>query len=416
VLASGEIHNHVRSERELIKLKGQPIMDSAVRNRILVVDDDSAICELLTTKLKFSGFLSQSCNSAEAALKILEHETFDAIISDMNMAVMTGLELLAEVRRVAPHTAFLMATGVSDVAVGVTAMKQGAADYLLKPFQMEAVMVSLRRALEMKRMEAELEEYRQRLESMVEQRTKQLKAAMRRIELTYDETLEALAGALDLRDNDTAGHSRRVTLYSLEMAKRLNFSADQLKQLERGAYLHDIGKIGIPDSILLKPGKLTPEETAVMQTHVRIGYELMSRVAFLSSAAQIVLTHQECFDGTGYPQGLAGEEIPLGARIFAISDTMDAMMSDRPYRRGRPYAVARAEIAREAGKQFDPQVVEAFLSIPEEIWEKIRSEASRDPSEKRRRAVTENPAVKGEKPGAESPLGMAAQAPMKEGV
>src|ERR1019366_93217 len=152
--------------------------------------------------------------------------------------------------------------------------------------------------------------------------------------------------------------------------RRCNFSADQLKQLERGAYLHDIGKIGIPDLILLKPGKLTPEETAIMRTHVRIGYELMSRVAFLSSAAQVVLTHQECYDGTGYPQGLVGEEIPLGARIFAISDTMDAMMSDRPYRRGRPYSVVRAEIERESGRQFDPQVVAVFLSIPEEAWEK----------------------------------------------
>ncbi len=189
---------------------------------------------------------------------------------------------------------------------------------------------------------------------MVEQRTKQLMAAMRRIELTYDETLEALAAALDLRDNDTAGHSRRVTLYSLEMAQRLNFSSDQLKQLERGAYLHDIGKIGIPDSILLKPSKLTPEETAVMQAHVRIGYELMSRVAFLSSAAQIVLTHQECYDGTGYPQGLAGEEIPLGARIFAVADTLDAILSDRPYRRGRPYSVARAEIAARVGEAIRP--------------------------------------------------------------
>jgi putative nucleotidyltransferase with HDIG domain len=385
-------------------------MDSLSPSRILVVDDDPAICKLLTAKLKTSGFTSQSCNSAEVALQVLSQEAFDAIISDLNMAGMTGLELLAEVRRRAPHTAFLMATGVSDVAVGVAAMKQGAADYLLKPFQMEAVMVSLRRALEMKRMEAELEEYRQRLESMVEQRTKQLKAAMRRIELTYDETLEALAGALDLRDNDTAGHSRRVTLYSLEMARRLNFSGDQLKQLERGAYLHDIGKIGIPDSILLKPGKLTPEETAVMQTHVRIGYELMSRVAFLSSAAQIVLTHQECYDGTGYPQGLAGEEIPLGSRIFAISDTLDAMMSDRPYRRGRPYAVARAEIAREAGKQFDPQVVEAFLSVPEETWAKIGSEASRDRSEQKRRATTAHQASRAENPGADGPLDRAAQA------
>jgi response regulator RpfG family c-di-GMP phosphodiesterase len=141
--------------------------------------------------------------------------------------------------------------------------------------------------------------------------------------------------------------------------------------------LHDIGKIGIPDSILLKPGKLTPEETAIMQTHVRIGYKLMSRVAFLAPAAEIVLTHQEFYDGSGYPQGLAREEIPLGARIFSISDTMDAMMSDRPYRQGRAYAIARAEIQNESGRQFDPQVVATFLAIPEETWVAIRSDAHR---------------------------------------
>jgi putative nucleotidyltransferase with HDIG domain len=195
--------------------------------------------------------------------------------------------------------------------------------------------------------------------------------------------LEALAAALDLRDNETAGHSRRVTLYALEIARRCNFSADELKQLERGAYLHDIGKIGIPDLILLKPGKLTREETAVMKTHVRIGYELMSRVAFLASASQIVLTHQECFDGSGYPQGLRGEEIPLGARIFSIADTLDAMMSDRPYRQGRSYEVARAEIQREAGKQFDPQVVAIFLEIPEETWITIRSEVARKSAQRK---------------------------------
>jgi HD-GYP domain-containing protein (c-di-GMP phosphodiesterase class II) len=194
--------------------------------------------------------------------------------------------------------------------------------------------------------------------------------------------MEALAAALDLRDNETAGHSRRVTLYSLEIAGRLNFSNDQLKQLERGANLHDIGKIGIPDSILLKPGKLTPEETAIMRTHVRIGYDLMSRVAFLASAAEIVLTHQEFYDGTGYPQGLAGEEIPLGARVFSVADTMDAMMSDRPYRQGRSYAVARAEIQHESGRQFDPHVVATFLAIPEETWVAIRREAIRMPSER----------------------------------
>ena len=205
---------------------------------------------------------------------------------------------------------------------------------------------------------------------MVEHRTKQLMAATQRIELTYDETLENLAAALNLRDNDTAGHSRRVTLHSVEMARKLNLSPTELKQLERGAYLHDIGKIGIPDSILLKPGKLTPEETLVMQSHVRIGYELMSRLTFLSFAAQIVLTHHERFDGKGYPQGLAGEEIPLGARIVAVANAFDSMTSDLPYRRRRPYSVARAEIQREAGKQSNPEVVEVFLSIPEETREK----------------------------------------------
>jgi len=358
-------------------------MDSTPQSRVLVVDDDPTICELLTAKLRFSGFRSQFCTDGQDALNLLSKEAYDAIISDLNMPGVSGLELLEATRRLAPHTAFLMATGENDVSVGVAALKQGAADYLLKPFQLEAVMVSLRRALEMKRLEAEVEEYRQHLESMVEQRAKQLTAALERNERTYDETLEALAAAVDLRDNDTAGHSRRVTLYALEMAAKLNFSRDQLKQLERGANLHDIGKIGIPDSILFKPAKLTPEETAVMQTHARIGYEFMSRVAFLSSAAQIVLTHHERYDGTGYPQGLAGEEIPLGARIFAVSDTLDAIMSDRPYRRGRPYSVARAEIEREPGRQFDPLVVAAFLSIPEETWRRIRSEVARNRSEPR---------------------------------
>jgi HD-GYP domain-containing protein (c-di-GMP phosphodiesterase class II) len=234
-------------------------------------------------------------------------------------------------------------------------------------------------------------------------------AAMRRIELTYDETLEALAAALDLRDNDTAGHSRRVTLYSLEMAKRLNFTPDQLKQLERGAYLHDIGKIGIPDSILLKPSKLTPEETAIMQTHVRIGYELMSRVAFLSFAALIVLTHQESYDGTGYPQGLTGEEIPLGARIFAIADTFDAILSDRPYRRGRPYSVARAEIERESGRQFDPNVVAVFLKIPEENWAQIRTEAGRNRTDQKRASVNDLP-LKADQRGFDDALDLKVQA------
>jgi response regulator RpfG family c-di-GMP phosphodiesterase len=343
---------------------------------VLVVDDDPIICKLITITLKASGFVSQSCTCGEDAIELLAKEHFDAVISDLNMPGVSGFELLAATRRLRPHAVFMMATGVSDVSVGVAAMKQGAADFLLKPFQMDAVVVSLQRALDVKRMEGELENYRKRLEEMVAQRTKQLEAALRRIEATYDETLEALAGALDLRDNATAGHSRRVTLYSLEIAKVMRLSRDETKQLERGACLHDIGKIGIPDAILLKPGKLTPDEKTVMQSHVKIGSGLVSRVAFLAPASHIVLSHQECFNGTGYPQGLVGEEIPVGARIFAVADTLDAILSDRPYRKGRPYPVARAIIAEESGKQFDPKVVSAFLSIPETTWERIRVESA----------------------------------------
>jgi putative nucleotidyltransferase with HDIG domain len=309
-------------------------------------------------------------------LECLTHQKYDAIISDLKMPEMGGLELLQEASEHYPYTAFLMATGEDDVRVGVEAMKEGADDYLVKPFNLDAVVGSVRRAIEKKQMQTELEKYRSQLEDLVEQRTQQLKAAMRRIEQTYDDTLEALGAALDLRDTETAGHSRRVSLYCLEIARAMGCNTEQLKTIMRGAYLHDIGKIGIPDSILLKEGKLTMEETSVMQTHVRIGYELVSRIPFLAAAAEIVLSHQERYDGTGYPQGLMGEEIPLGARIFAVADTLDAMTSDRPYRRALPFSTAREEIIRESGRQFDPDVVRAFLALPEETWEKIRHEVA----------------------------------------
>jgi putative nucleotidyltransferase with HDIG domain len=242
----------------------------------------------------------------------------------------------------------------------------------VKPIALNTLASSVEKALKLKRMEIELENYRHNLELMVEQRTRQLQAAMRRIELTYDETLEALGAALDLRDTETAGHSQRVTRYCLELAGRFGCTADQMKQIRRGAYLHDIGKIGIPDSILLKESKLTSEETTVMQGHVRIGYDVVCRIAFLAGAAEIVLTHQERWDGTGYPQGLAGQEIPVGARIFSVADTLDAMTSDRPYRRALALSVARQEISREAGRQFDPEIVRVFQSVPDEVWMAIR--------------------------------------------
>ena len=351
--------------------------DENSKKRILLVDDEESVCALLSERLSSAGFECSIRESGEKALELLESETFDVIISDLNMPGISGLELLAIVRPKHPLVAFLMVTGVDDVRVGIQAMKQGADDYLTKPFQFEGVLASLRKALERKALEAEVENYRRNLEAMVDQRTRQYQAALRRIEMTYDETLEALGAALDLRDNETAGHSQRVSHYCLEIAETMGIEPERLKHIERGSYLHDIGKIGIPDAILLKPGKLTSEEKVIMESHARIGYDLVSRIAFLAPAAEIVLTHQERFDGTGYPQGLLGEEIPLGARIFAVADTLDAMTSDRPYRKALPFSKAYDEIGREAGRQFDPNVVKTFLAIPEKRWNELREGAAK---------------------------------------
>jgi cyclic di-GMP phosphodiesterase len=348
-------------------------MEEEVKLRVLIVDDEPAVCAMLKAKLQEEGFECETANSGEGAVEKMSKAPFDAVVSDLNMKGMNGLELLKEVVRQYRRQAFVMVTGENDVRVGIEAMRQGAADYLVKPVNLDSAVASVRRAIERKRLELEVEKYRKTLEEMVDQRTRQLQAAMKRIEQTYDDTLEVLGAALDLRDTETAGHSRRVSLYSLEMAQAMKSSSEQLRVIARGSYLHDIGKIGIPDAILLKEGKLTSQETSIMQTHVRIGYELVSRVPFLAAAAEIVLAHQERFDGTGYPQGLMGEEIPLGARIFSVADTLDAMTSDRPYRKALPFTAAREEITRESGRQFDPEVVRIFLAFPKDTWENIRS-------------------------------------------
>ena len=351
--------------------------DEQTKQRVLLVDDERPVWEILGEKLGRNGYEWLGCSSAEEALACLEKEPFDAVVSDLNMPGMSGLDLLAEMQKRFSHVAFVMATGENDIRVAVDAMKHGADDYLVKPFQLDVALESVRRALHKRFLESELENYRHHLEEMVEQRTQQLQIAMKRIERAYDETLEALGGALDLRDTETAGHSHRVSLYCLEIARAMGCTTEQLKTIARGAYLHDIGKIGIPDAVLLKEGKLDTEEMTMMKTHVRIGFELLSRIPFLSSASEIVLAHQERYDGAGYPQGLMGEEIPLGARIFAIADTLDAMTSDRPYRQALPFETARQEIIRESGKQFDPDIVRVFLSLPEEIWQNIRRKVGR---------------------------------------
>ena len=338
------------------------------RGRILIVDDEPSNCTLLTEGLSPKGYECRAASGGIEAINILEHERFDAVISDLRMPGVSGLALLEVARAKYPQMSFLMATGVDNVRVGVEAMKLGADDYVVKPFRLEAVAIAVERALDKKRLELEVETYRERLDEMVEQRTQQLQSAVpsirqtyEEIPKTYDETLLALGAALALKHNQTYEHAHRVTHYSLEIARALDCTAEQSSQIERGACLHDLGKIGIPDGIMLKPDKLTPEEVAVMQTHVRIGYDLVCHIPFLAEAAEIVLTHHERFDGTGYPRGLKENDIPLGARIVAVANAFDVMVWDQPYRKARSFDEAVAEIRRCSGTKFDPKVVAAFL-------------------------------------------------------
>jgi len=224
-----------------------------------------------------------------------------------------------------------------------------------------------------------VENYRSHLEEMVAVQTQQLQAALRQIESSYESTLEALGAAIDLRDSPTAGHSRRVFRYSIELANGLGLAEHQLTGIRVGALLHDIGKLAIPDRILLKPGPLSEGERRIMQQHAQVGYELVRGIDFLTEAAEIILTHHERCDGSGYPQGLRAADIPIGSKIFAVADTVDAMTSDRPYRAALPFLAAREQIRSGSGKEYDSRVAEVFLQISNEKWETIRTEAKTIP-------------------------------------
>jgi len=350
----------------------------SVTLRVLIVDDEASVRKVMAAVLAQLGFICETASSGEEAIRILETHRVDAVISDLQMPGISGMELLAKVRQSYPQMIFLMVTGVDDIRVGIQAMRQGADDYLVKPLQVDAniVLASLTRALHVKRLEQEVENYRHHLEEIVAEQTQQLREALRQIERSYDHTLEVLGAAIDLRDSPTAGHSRRVFLYSIEIAKAMGGLENQMRNIAMGAWLHDIGKLAIPDAILLKPGPLTDEERKNMQRHAQIGYDLVKGIPFLADAAEIIFAHHERCDGSGYPRGLKGEEIPAGARIFAVADTFDAMTSDRPYRSALPFKASREVIERGAEKQYDSQVARMFLSIPDETWEVIRRETA----------------------------------------
>jgi putative nucleotidyltransferase with HDIG domain len=354
------------------------------QERILVVDDEESVRGVAAALLERSGYAATTTESAEEAMARLQQDPdYDLVLSDVMMPGTDGLTLLDQICSDYPGMPVVMFSAINDFHVVTSAFRRGAIDYLLKPFERAELESIVMRAVEHGRLRKQNTIYRHNLESIVSARTGRLRSTMQDLERSYDITLEAMGDALDLRDEETEGHSRRVTAYTIALAQAMGLESEELRTIARGAFLHDIGKIATPDNILLKPGRLSEEEMTIMKQHCERGYEMVHKIPFLREAAEIIYAHQERFDGTGYPRGLRGEAIPLGARIFAIADALDAMTSDRPYRKGTTFAAATEEIVRYAGRQFDPQIVEVFLAMPNETWPRLCAEiGTRSPSDR----------------------------------
>jgi response regulator RpfG family c-di-GMP phosphodiesterase len=341
---------------------------------VLVVDDDRAVREVLSAVLREEGYGVRQAESADAALQMMRGDDLPLVLCDMKMPERDGLWLLDQILQRHPYAAVVMLTGYGDTESAVDCLKRGAADYLLKPPRVTELVRAVERAWSRSKLGSARARYHQGLARRVRERTAELSAAMERVAESYSNTLAALVHALDAREHETSDHSQRVVRYTVAITQRMGVADDRIEDIARGALLHDIGKIGVPDSILLKPGPLTKPEWAEMRRHPDVGYGILKAIPFLRPAAEIVLAHQERWDGAGYPNRLRGEAIPLGARIFAIADTLDAMTSDRPYRRAATFAQARQEISRCGGTQFDPRCVQAFREIPDEELEALRQE------------------------------------------
>lgn len=379
-------------DRDLEELSRPRIEDGYLR--ILVVEEDPELRELVVSTLAQFGFGCQEAADAEDALRILREAAagrshvepvagsrltpiagryaslacdFGLVICDVRMPDRDGLWFLDQVLQTYPDVSVIMLTSVDRSRVAVECLRRGATDYLVKPIDMDDMLISVHQALERRRLLLENRLYQTKLERMVQERTRELQRTLEKLQFSYSETLQALAAALDAREQETANHSERVAEGCRVLLNRLGVEDEEaLTVIEQGALLHDIGKIGIPDSILLKDGPLDSEEREIMKRHPQIGHDILSGIRFLEASLELVLYHQEKFDGSGYPYGLAGDQIPLSARAFAVVDAWDAMTNERPYRKPMAARQAATELRQCAGSHFDPDVVETFLDMKRE--------------------------------------------------
>jgi putative two-component system response regulator len=330
-------------------------IEGELARRCLVVDDEPRLRQALVRLMQGDGFTCLEAGSGVEALAILAREPVALVLSDMRMPQMDGQELLRNLRLRFPDIAVVMITAVAEVEVAVACLSLGAMDYITKPFVFEEVRARVVQALEKRRLLADNRDYQERLEMRV-------KAQAERLETLFLASIQSLADALELKDPYTRGHSVRVSQYGVAVARAMNLSNTLVAQIELGGHLHDVGKIGVREEVLRKAGPLTNEEYEHIMTHPVLGWQILRPLLGDNPVAlNIVRSHHERIDGRGVPDKLAGEDIPLEARIISVADVYDSITSDRPYRKAMSLFEARDVIAKGSGTDFDPRVVNAFL-------------------------------------------------------
>ena len=331
-------------------------------NRILVIDDEPEIVSFIRELLEHRGYEVLGLSDSRLALDTFKSFRPDVCILDFRMPHLSGSVILDAVKTADPTVEVIFLTAEDETALAVDLMKRGAIDFLLKPVELSKLSLAVSRATEHRQLVKENQAYRRHLEQLVAEKTQALNDALSSLTHVHSSTLEALSLALDYRDQSTSGHSRRVADLTTGAARMMGVGGPPLVQIEHGAQLHDIGKLKIPDRILWKPDRLDEGEWQTMRRHAEYGYEFLRNLEWLSDAAEIVHCHHEKFDGTGYPRGLRGDQIPFGARVFAIVDSVDAMIYKRPYNQPITFVEAGNEVRHCAGTQFDPELVESTLA------------------------------------------------------
>ena len=343
---------------------------------LLLVDDDPSTLKLLARVLEGTGYQCLTAASAEEARKLLKEQTFSLVITDVEMPGDSGIDLLDDVAANHQDTATLMVTGMDDTDLAKRALHMGAYGYVIKPFEANEILINVTNALRRRELEIENRNHRERLEQMVKERTAELWNAITDLEhtqkdlrLSREETINRLAIAAEFRDDETVRHTERMSRYCELIARLAGQDDEHCELLRTASVMHDVGKIGIPDGILLKPGALTPEEAEIMRTHCEIGHKILSgsNWELLNLAAIIALTHHERLDGTGYPHGLGGNDIPLEGRIAAIADVFDALISHRVYRKAFSIGEAVEMMKAGRGSHFDPDLLDMFMGAMDQV-------------------------------------------------